>query len=444
MASAIHALLTVKRHCGVLLLTWPLQQSEAIKIHDSGGRPFHSTKLDYEWASEPGGFRRGEDFISAGDIGLLRHRILRTMGTPSDVLVQMGVTPESVREHRDEILRAAWPELHPFPTGKPVQVSPAIERIVDYGQLAPTLLAFWTGNGFQGMSTHYALRIEIPGEPNIAVRSEGKVPWSLPLIFEAGERSWHNSDLSILRELARLVELEGPNSHETMGRRYWSEGFWSNRTLWKGLVGTDLDQVLTVERSSLLEGFSKAMRRFRIERASSGTINGEPEALQLDIVALAPGTLDGVRWWNLLEAGEPTSDWNQFIALFDTAEACMDRHGFLREWKQAGAERTLQIDAVGSIGFAERRLQSFVLVPWRDAGFGGKPEFEVLLRRKGDWCGTIWLSSQESGALITTMHSGKGDHWLDDEHVSFHPTRPTYGRVDDQGHFEVRLIEAPK
>jgi hypothetical protein len=81
-----------------------------------------------------------------------------------------------------------------------------------------------------------------------------------------------------------------------------------------------------------------------------------------------------------------------------------------------------------------------VLPPWKDAQFRGEPEFEILMRRQGSWCGTVWLSSTEPGALIETAHKGPGDHWFDRLEFSFHPKEPSYGRVDAAGNFELRTI----
>jgi hypothetical protein len=80
-------------------------------------------------------------------------------------------------------------------------------------------------------------------------------------------------------------------------------------------------------------------------------------------------------------------------------------------------------------------LEELVLPAWIDAGFHGKPDYEIHLFRDSKWCGTVYLSEGEWGSLIETAHSGEGGHWFDRLDFSFHPggDPPTYGRVDGAG-----------
>src|SRR5262249_39547147 len=111
-------------------------------------------------------------------------------------------------------------------------------------------------------------------------------------------------------------------------------------------------------------------------------------------------------------------------------------------------------------------LDALVLPAWRDAGFAGRPEFELLLRIDGRWVGTIYLSSRGTGALIVSANpdregapraggkeaeapragpekSAPAHHWFDDLSFTFHPggDPPTYARVDGEGRVEVRTME---
>ena len=87
-------------------------------------------------------------------------------------------------------------------------------------------------------------------------------------------------------------------------------------------------------------------------------------------------------------------------------------------------------------------LEMLVLPAWHDAGFEGEPDFELILRREGNACATVFLARARAGALITFAQPGEGDHALDRLQVSFHPRAkpPTYVLVDTAGRIELRTL----
>jgi hypothetical protein len=409
-----------------------------IRVHDATSGCFHSDVRDYVWTRAESGFRRGSVFVTQTEIDALRKQILASSGTPEDLLARIGITPASIAAHRDAILETAWPESQ-RPKGGKLELPEELEPLLTYEFLAPHILAELTGRNWRS-TTDVDLRIEIPGDPAITIGSDGLVPWKLPWKIEAGGKTWESCDIELSRSLKRLVDPQGPNAKLLDGTRYWSEGFWRNDGFWGRFVGRALDSALSGQQYGKLEGYLEAMDRFRVDKAQSGSINLQPDSLFLQISARYPSLLDGAWWWNPLQDGKPTSSWRDFTAVYDAALGRLEGQNWLKNWKSAGPDRTIEVQAVGRAGFAETMRDSFVLPPWKDSKFRGEPEFEILMRRKGNWCGTVWLSSAEPGALIETALPGPGDHWFDRLDFSFHPTEPTYGRVDASGNFELRTI----
>ena len=417
------------------------QSAEPIKVSDGNQNGMHGSLLKYEWSPVEGGFRREDRFITSEEVAALRSQILATSSVPHDLLAQVGVTPASVQEHRLDILRAAWPEaLRPAEDETPPLPS-ELDHLVSYEELSPAVVDALTGR-LIGKRSRYELRIEIPGDPPITVESIGTVACTMPWTIKIPGSSWQCSDVSLSRSLMRLLDSEGASRTTIYGARPWDDGFWSDREFWSGVVGDKLDSALSERLARSMDGYAEAMTRYQLERIASGRSLGSRKwALMLTITARAPNAIDAARWWTPLEDFRPSSSWMDFISVHDAARSCVERHGWLLEWKNAGPNRTLELQAVGRTGYEEFKLETFVTPPWRDAGFTGDPEFEILLRREGTACGSVWLSSEEQGALITTMYRGMGDHWLDRQQVFFHPKEPYYGIVTAAGQFEARTIQ---
>jgi hypothetical protein len=414
------------------------QTETSIRVQDDADGCFHHVSRHYEWKRTEGGFTRGTAAVSQAEIDSLRKQILASSGSRDDLLARIGITPASIAAHRDVILETSWPEAH-RPKAAPLEIPSELEPLLTYESLAPHILAELTGRNWKS-TTHLRLRIEIPGDPGITIQSEGLVPWKLPWRIEAGGKSWESCDLELSRSLKRLVDPQGPNVELLDGTRYWSEGFWKNEEFWSRFVGAALDSALSGQQYSRLEGYLEAMDWCRVDQAMSGHINMQPESLFLEISTRYPSLLDTARWYNPLKDGQPTYSWRDFTATYDAALRQVGTQTWLEEWKNAGPDRTLELNSAGRAGFADTHRERFVVPPWNDAKFHGEPEFEVHLRRKGQWCGTVWLSGAERGALIETAHSEPGDHWFDKLEFSFHLNQPTYGRVDASGQFELRTI----
>src|SRR5262249_61621306 len=138
------------------------------------------------------------------------------------------------------------------------------------------------------------------------------------------------------------------------------------------------------------EGGGRLARRLGVGAGMPVPIFWPPESLFLGIAPGGPAVLEETRWHDLLVDGKPSSTWNDFLAVYEAASAAAAKQRWLFDWKKAAPERTLNLEAVGRQGFTETQTDFFVLPPWRAAGFSGTPQFEILLREKGDWIGTVW------------------------------------------------------
>lgn len=410
---------------------------DAIRVHDASSGCGYSNVRDYEWRGDLGGFRRGDVLRTQQEVDTLRVSVLASKDKSVDVLAQIGFTPAQLVARREEILAAAWPPS--LDDGEPRDVPGSVEALLSYEKLAPLVLAELVGP--RHGTEQRELRVVLPGTPVITIESDSLSPWKLPWHVSVGAEQWDCADVSMTRSLARFVDADGPNGELVDGTRYWTDEFWHDRRFWRwSALYRELDSALAARRYTPLDGYAQAMERFTIDRVSSGQMNLLPDALVFELTPRSASPLDHARWWNTLVDKRPVSTWNDFVTVFDCARECVAAHAWLAAWKAAGPNRTLSLDAMGKYGFPGGVRRSNVVPPWRDAGFQGEPEFQVLLCRGRDWCGTVWLSRQEPGTLVEMASGGTTEHWFDRLEVAFHPAAPTYGRIDANGKCEVRTV----
>jgi hypothetical protein len=203
----------------------------------------------------------------------------------------------------------------------------------------------------------------------------------------------------------------------------------------------------TMLKCQQLSGFAKLKESFTIERASQGYINRFDESI-LTVLRTDRGKILNAAWWfNPIVRGKPQYDWYVFLDLFGHVDALLVRHTWLAEWINAGGGRLLELHAFGREPESEPDdIKSNVLPIWREAGFVGKPEYEVLARL-GDtsWIEMFFNDKDERLLLNYSMDlSATPVHWLDALDVQFHPKckkgerSSRYAIVDPTGHWQVR------
>lgn len=422
----------------------PRGAAPAILIRDVSSSCYHHDERTYEWKLEDEHWVLGDRSLSRAQVEAIRELLLESTLDRSHLLEELGVTPQSLAEHRDEILSAAlkwsWRTEQP----RPVEIPPKLEYLLEFEYLSEPILREALGGNW-GSTAGGSFEVVFPGVPVVRAYSNGLVAHMLPWTVEAGGREWKTASLAVSRALLLLADPEGPSASLLDGTTYWSEGFWNDRDFWERWVGAPLDEALSGEEYARLPGYVQASQHFVVEDVMTGNVNMQPLSMFLEIRSRYPDLIGEVRWYNHLRDGAPTATWLHFLSTYAEALAAARKQPWLLDWKIAGPDRTIGLEIAGMQAISETDPELYIHPPWKHAGFGGEPEFELLLRREGRWCATVFLATNEPGALIATAHRLPGatedDHWLDRLEVSYHPRTPSYARVTAAGTCEVRDVE---
>lgn len=391
----------------------------------------------YEWESDGDSYRSSWRRIDAAEFARIRSVIANAPKEGVNLLEEIGFTRATLAAHHAQILDTAWPEEIPRPN--PFVLPPELEFLLDYDRLAQHVLKeLLRPNGTSTRTPELA--IDLPGEPGIHVETMGQNAFLLPWKVRVGDKTWISSDIEVSRAVLALVDPQGACHFLLDGANYWRTEFWSDYFFWSTFVGNDLETRLVPDAHTRVGGYEQAQHRFRVDRSRVGSFEGVPDALFVELTALRPGDVDAARWWSPLLTGLPSANWMQFLEAFDKASRAVERQSWLREWKAAGPGRSIEAQIVGDVPYADPEAEVFGLDPWEDAHLVGVPEIEIVLRRQGAACGTVWLSSKDPAAIIEAARSGPGEHWFDALDFAFQPTQPEYGLVDAAGHFSARRI----
>lgn len=415
----------------------PKPDPTSIRVQDTTSGCYARTERVYAWKATGTGYACEFGSVTTAQVDRLRATILEAPDDRADLLQRVGITPVTVAAHRSTILDVAWPRALPRPN--PLELPPELAHLLEFERLAPHVRAELLGRNWDSTSQR-RLEIEIPGDPPIRITSTGLVPHMLPWTIEVRGQQRESNDVEISRAVLIVLDPKGPNRAHVDGATYWRDEFWSADMFWRRFVADEIDAALSAEAYAKLAGYREALEIFRIDRVQTGSINMQPDSLFVQLTALRPSAIDGAWWWSPLADGKPSADWNALLGVHRRATRAVQAHPWLLEWKTSAPDRTLDMHAVGDVGYSESMIDAFVEPPWKHAGLAGAPEFEILLRRKGDWCGTVWLSSADPAALIETAQPGPRTHWFDALDFSFHPTEPDYGVVDGAGNFHARRI----
>ncbi len=415
---------------------------EPIRVTDATVGCFHSDERAYAWRPTAEGYALGERTLSRDQLARIRRTVLACREQPADLLARVGITPESLAQHRAEIVETAMPRSGRLADGTPKSVPAELAHRLEWESVGSHLLALLAQPPTSSASVRF--EVVLPGEPPITVSSDSWSPFMLPWTVAAGDERWTVADVAIPRALLPLADPDGPCAELLDGEEYWARRVWSDDVAWYRYLSVPLDRAFSAEAYVRLAGFERFAERLRVDDALTGNVNMQPLSLYVNASALRPSLVDRARWWSPIEEGEPSATWDDFLAAYDLATAAVARQTWLVDWKLAGPDRTIELQAVGARPRAETMLDTLVLPAWEHAELVDAPRIELLLRRGGEWCGTVWLAPAEPGALIETAHpASEPAHWLDALDFSFHPraTPPTYARVDGSGRHELRTIE---
>lgn len=430
-----------------LVLTAPpksppaLDPSQQVVVRETVGGCYGSTHREDWWRA------LGQEFVCMGrSVPLERVRALRALALSApeeveDLLATLGVTAGALAEHRKDVVAAAFPPAWRR-EGQEPKLPEQLEPLLDWKRLRGALERQVKSEGW--VSTAYQeVEVVLPGDPEITLKARGLTPWMLPWEIEAGARKWTSPDVRLSRAVVALLAEDSPSRDFLDGEQYWTEDVWKDESLWRQLIGDEVDAGLAKERYVELDGWKEASVLLRVDDVRTGMINLKPLAMFFELSARGPRAIEGVRWWNLLVDDEPTSTWHDLLDTWRAASRAVERETWIGEWIRIAPGRSVRLQVVGSRGIGETLMDALVLPAWRDAGFRGEPDFELTLRKDGHWFATIFLAADERGGLVTVTHRSAGStHWLDNVDLAFHPRGevPTYARVDAEGRWEVRTL----
>jgi len=427
---------------------------------------FHHDEQHRDWILEGDTFRCGERKLSRDEMDALRRAVVSARHEVPELLTDVGVTRESLAAHRDTILATVMPEAFKAKAGKAgakkPEIPPEIEPLLAWERVAPLIRVELVAPSW-GSTESKLVRVTFALDGHeVVAESQGLVPWMLPWTIRVDGKSTTSEDLAVPRAVLPLLDPKGPCVGCVDGSAWWPDRFWTDENFWDRVVGRDLDAALSEQEYTRLAGWERASTAVTVKRVMTGMVNLQAESMFFELESKHPAALDAARWHDLLVDGKPAQSWDDFLAIYERACACAAKQVWLMEWKRLDPKRTVELEAAGTKGVAETMVEMLVQPAWKDAGFAGEPEFEILLRDHGRCVGTIYLSSQVSGALVESANPDRArekgalavpptkpsaaHHWFDDLAFSFHPkgNPPTYARVDGEGKVEVRTMERAK
>ncbi len=345
-----------------------------------------------------------------------------------DVLDDLGVDPNGLDEaaariaaaffeHSGHAERNGMPELTALveQSATPREIHGRLVREITVG---PTYMASRT------------MEITLPGEPPITLTNESLSPFYLPWRVVAGDEQWTTTDVRLTRALAPLIWTDR-SFDEVVSQ--WREHVWRDISIWAGL-DDHAEAVLSSRLYTAMRGFAAAAPEWNVKDATCGLFAlRSGETLFLDLRASRARTVDAVRWYVPIVEKQLASDWIDLLATVERAERAVEARTWLAEWKSAGGERSIELQLNGATPIDESDPATFVQPAWELAGFEGEPEFELLLRREGQWAATVFLAGRDARGLITAANPQAGPHWLDTLDVHFHPTKRELVFVDSNG-----------
>jgi hypothetical protein len=410
--------------------------AETIQISDSTVGCFDSKNVETLFTRTNDVFFSESRTIPANIIENLRKAILVGSKKSEKLsLEDLGITPETVVQHRADILEAALKYAKDVPKTVPSE----LEYLFEYPNISE--VAAKSLKRHEGSTTRVAFKFVLEGQEKIAVESNHECPWMLPWKITVGDKSWESYSVEIPKFLAEIADSKGPNHPLLNGKEYWKSEFWKDRDVWDRVIGDPLGEYHAKQLAISLEGYQEFQKQFELKKAETNHFISQPFSLLLGIQTKKPSLVNSVWWYNPIESGKPVGNWNQFLKLYEACSKAASKHRWLEVWKASGKDRLVEGAFSGFVGHdAAKDLEEYVLPAWKDAGCKGLPEFKLRLRQ-GRGCHTVFISSGEKNALVVSSEKGTGSHWLDKEEVFFHPKTPDYIVVNPEGSFQRRTIK---
>lgn len=202
-----------------------------------------------------------------------------------------------------------------------------------------------------------------------------------------------------------------------------------------------------MRKCQALTGYADLQKEFVFEQARQGSINRIDESLFAMLRTGTGKTLNAAWWFNPIIDGKPRYDWHDFMKLFHHVDTRLSRHAWLAGWRAVSPDRLLELHAFGREPETQSDWIAFQILPiWREAGFVGQPEYEVLARLADTSWFQLILNDKDPRLLVSYSMDPptKPLHWLDGLDVEFHPKcepgtpSAKYAVVEPNGQFQVR------
>lgn len=241
------------------------------------------------------------------------------------------------------------------------------------------------------------MEITLPGDPVIQLSHTSFSPFYLPWRVVAGDNEWTTTDMRLTRAVAPLIWTD--RSFDEFVAQWREQVFvWSDP--WYGL-DLHAESVLHNRLHTGLRGFAEACVDWRVEKSEHEVSSlWDGEMLRLELRAQRARHVDAVRWFVRILERSLANDWNDLLKVADDAERAVTARPWLANWKAASSGHSLELQAVGARPHVPQRIEEAVLQVWRDAGFVGAPEFELLLRSNGEPHATVYLSGDDASGLV--------------------------------------------
>lgn len=141
------------------------------------------------------------------------------------------------------------------------------------------------------------------------------------------------------------------------------------------LLAGHLDRIEARKFAASLAGYAALAGDIAIERVDIGDFNSLPKSMHAMLKSLRPRCADRAWWFDPLEEDKPVYDWRQFLAVYRQTDEAVCRHGWIRQWIRAGANRHAEAHILGITPRAEANFETFAKAAWRTAGLEGEPHF---------------------------------------------------------------------
>lgn len=398
-----------------------LGDTVTLRVHSSGC--WHGEGVELRWRRQGATYvsldgRRG---LSLDEVRALRQTLLEARPGREQLAQELGITPETVSDHRAQILEAAGIDRLP----------PLLEPQLGFSRVAAR--AVEEAAGPRHGTENRSFELTVTGSPGVTATAEGwPRPYMLPWKVEADGHAVETCSLAVPLAIAPLLAARDPGGGLLDGRDYWRRGFWKDSDAW-GDLRDAVNESEARDQAAALAGYEQLKAEFAVARARIYA----PEALYLALSATKVRALNAADWTCPMKNGQPRCDWRTFLALYQAAETAVKAHPWLLEWKAAAPGRSLELEATGGRGFSEERPELFLFPPWKDAGLPGRPEFELVARASEHVWATVLLSSTCREALVVSTfipeEPALSGHWLQRTKVFYHPSDPDFILVDAEG-----------